>query len=368
MVAKEYLGQLGNDKAPDQVQEQLVHDVDDKAGRVRLQIDEVSFGEMRYLKGHKQSATCLCLTSDERTVYSGGKDCAILRWDVETGKKDVFPGGKNLFQSGGHFSRVLSMSWVEERNLLLSAGADRMVRLWDPRAPPKTPCIEKLLGHHAPVTCVASDSDGSHFYSASLDKSLKVWDFASRKAINTLFGHVTGITAMDLYNKGRPVTGGADKTARLWKLDKDTHLMFSKHTCPVDAVAILDSDRFVSGSQDGNLLLWSHGSKKPVAIGSTGNGQWISALGTIRRGNVAFSGSVDGKLHAWSFTRNNDEDRLLKCTSVASLQAPGCVNAIAVGRRFLACALGQEHKHGRWFYDCKQRNGIMFVPLSYRES
>merc|ERR1712129_69471 len=89
-LAKEYLGQLGYDKAPDQVQEQLVHDVDDKAGRVRLQIDEVSFGEMRYLKGHKQSATCLCLTSDERTVYSGGKDCAILRWDVETGKKDVF--------------------------------------------------------------------------------------------------------------------------------------------------------------------------------------------------------------------------------------------------------------------------------------
>ena len=78
-------------------------------------------------------------------MYSGGKDCAVIRWDVETGKKDIFPGGRNRFECGGHFEKalkrmllaafeVMSLCLLEQRNLLVSAGVDRVVRLWDPRA------------------------------------------------------------------------------------------------------------------------------------------------------------------------------------------------------------------------------------------
>lgn len=368
-LAKEYLGRLGEERAPEQVQEQLARDREEQERRTKVQVEDLVLGEPRFLKGHKGTATCVCLSSDESTLYSGGKDCAVLRWDVETGKKDVFAGGKNRFECGGHFDRVMSVCLVEERQLLLSAGIDRVVRLWDPRTPPKTPCIEKLMGHTGYISALAADPDGMQAYSASMDKSLKVWDLRTRKVRDTLFGHVAGISCMDLYYKGRPLTGSVDKTARLWKLDKDTHLMFSRHTYAVDAVAVLDFDRFVSGSQDGSLLLWSHTSKKPLAAASVGSGCWVTALGAIRRGNVAFSGSVDGKLHTWRFPRNGDEDKSLQWTPVgAPVQAPGCINAIAVGRRLIACAVGKEHKFGRWFYNSRQRDGVMLVPMSYRES
>lgn len=261
--------------------------------------------------------------------------------------------------------------------MLVSTGVDRIVRIWDPRSPAKSSCVDKMQGHQGSVTATVAEPDGNNIYTASLDRSVKVWDLGKRRCQDTLLGHVGGVSAMDLYNKGRLLTGGADKTVRLWKLDKDTHLMFSRHTYAVDAVAVADHDRFVSGSQDGNIFLWSSASKKPLASASVGANRWISALGAVRRGNVVISGSTDGLLRAWRFTRTaggengTADDKALKLVSAAApISAPGVINAVAVGKKFLACAIGKEHKAGRWHYDRenKYKNGVMFVPIAYRES
>eukprot|EP00930_Biecheleria_cincta_P099796 TRINITY_DN91410_c0_g1_i1.p1 TRINITY_DN91410_c0_g1~~TRINITY_DN91410_c0_g1_i1.p1 ORF type:complete len:441 (+),score=84.18 TRINITY_DN91410_c0_g1_i1:94-1416(+) len=366
-LAKEYLSNLGDGREPGKVQEQLTREVEEENRRNRIQVEDVTFGESRFLKGHKMATTCICMSSDESTIWTGGKDCAVIRWDVETGKKDVFPGGRNRFDCGGHFEKVLSVRLVEQRGLLVTAGVDRFVRLWDPRAPAKSTCTGRLQGHTNAVTAVQPEIDGDQLYSASLDKSLKIWDLGTRRCTETLLGHVAGISSLDLFAKGRPVSGGADKTVRFWKIDKDTHLMFAKHMYPVDSVGALDHERFVSGSQDGSLMLWSSASKKPLATGSMGEGKWVASLAAIRQGNVFFSGSVDGTLRAWRTSRAAGKGVELSEASEPVI-APGCINGIAVGKRLLACAIGKEHRLGRWFYDKQERNGIMLVPLSYREA
>jgi len=360
---------LGEEK--EEVQQQLARDVDDQAKRTRLQVEDVVLGEHRlHQQGHRQAVTCVCLSSDDSTAYTGGKDCNVVRWDVETGKKAIFPGYRNKFDCGGHFEQVLGVCLVEPRQLVVSAGADRLVRFWDPRAPSRSSCKEVLQGHTGAVTGVAAEEDGSQLYSVSLDKSLKIWDLRTKRCVDTLFGHVSGVTSLDLYNKNRPVTGGADKTVRLWKIDKESHLMFNRHTQSVDAVTVCDQERFLSGSQDGNLFLWSHASKKPLASESVGTNTWFSAMRAVRRGNVVFGGTIDGQLRCWRFGRGSgeEEDRSLRLTVAApSVALPGCVNAIAVGRRVLACAVGKEHRLGRWYHDKQQKNGLCLMPLSYRE-
>lgn len=365
-LAKDYLGKLGDGKEPEKVQEQLAQEVEVENKRNRIQIEELTFGESRFLKGHKMAATCICMSSDESTIWTGGKDCALIRWDVETGKKDIFPGGRNRFDCGGHFEKVLSVQLVEQRGLLASAGADRLIRLWDPRAPAKSSCTAKLQGHTKAVTAVLPDVDGDQLYSGSLDKSVKIWDLGTRRCVETLLGHVGGISSMDLFKKNRPVSGGADKTVRFWKIDQDTHLMFAKHHYPVDAVCVLDQERFVSGAQDGSLMVWSGASKKPVATGSLGEGKWVASLAAIRQTSVFFSGSVDGTLRAWRTNRGAGKGFELS-EAAEPVIAPGCINGIAVGKRLLACAIGKEHRLGRWFYDKQERNGILLVPMSYKE-
>lgn len=297
-----------------------------------------------------------------------------MRWDIETGSRDHFPGGRNKFDCGGHFSQVLSVALSEPRQTLLSVGVDRVVRLWDSRGPRHSFCRDALMGHSADTTGVAVEEDGNTFYTCSLDKSLKMWDLRRQRVIETqtLYGHVSGVTCMDLAFKGRPLTGGEDKTVRLWNISKETHLMFGKHTYSVDSVTMVDQERFLSGGQDGNLYLWSNATKKPLAATSVGAGKWITALKAIRRGNVCFGSALDGQLRCWRFGRsaelNAKGKESLKITeAIKPLPVPGCVNDIAVGRKVLVCAVGREHRLGRWDYNRSSKNGILVVPLSYRE-
>lgn len=53
------------------------------------------------MRGHKLAPTCVALSPDDATAFSGSKDNAIIRWDVETGKHvsmqphwRKLPGGK----------------------------------------------------------------------------------------------------------------------------------------------------------------------------------------------------------------------------------------------------------------------------------
>lgn len=366
-LAKEYLKTIGEGKTREEVQEELAKDTS------RRQVSDLALGEPRFLRGHKMAVTSVCLTADEGTMYTGGKDCAVLRWDVETGKKDVFPGGRNKFDCGGHFEKVLSVALLEEKGLLVSVGVDRLVRLWDPRAAATSSCVGALHGHMKETTSVVADVGGEQFYTASADKSLKIWDLKTRRCMETLLGHVDAVTSLDLLVKGKPLSGGADKSVRFWKVDKGTHLMFTRHTYAVDAVSVVDAEQFVSGGQDGNIMLWSSASKKPVATTCLGEGKWVSSLAAMKRANVIFSGGTDGMLRTWrcgkaAGSQEGEKKALQLLTAAEPIQAPGCINHIAVGKRFLALAVGKEHKFGRWFYDRKEMNGVLLVPLSYKES
>uniref|UniRef100_A0A7S1AIN4 Uncharacterized protein n=1 Tax=Noctiluca scintillans TaxID=2966 RepID=A0A7S1AIN4_NOCSC len=357
-LAKEYLQKFDGKT---EVQEQLVQDLDEKEGRSRFQVADFTYGEPHFHRGHKFAATCSWLTEDDRTLFTGSKDCAILRWDVETGSKDVFhAGGRNRFECGGHFQSVLGVCGMESRQMVITAGADRLLRFWDPRTS-GTACFAKLHGHQGAITSVVADLDGKHVYTTSTDKTMRQWDVVARRQTSTLLGHMSGATSLDMASKGRPVTGGEDKTVRVWNIERDTHLIFNKHTYSVDAVAALDHQKFVSGSQDGVINVWSSTSKKPLGTASIGN-HWVSALSAMKRSNMFFSGSTDCFLRSWCLVDNKVE------LALPPLKAPGRINSISVGRRILACAVGKEHKFGRWFYEQPLRNGVFFVPISYGEN
>eukprot|EP00927_Polykrikos_kofoidii_P066015 TRINITY_DN61694_c0_g1_i1.p1 TRINITY_DN61694_c0_g1~~TRINITY_DN61694_c0_g1_i1.p1 ORF type:complete len:438 (-),score=68.61 TRINITY_DN61694_c0_g1_i1:122-1435(-) len=371
-LAKQYLKSMEESgKTLDQVQDRLSQDVVEQERKAKFVINDFQFGEARFMRGHRETATCVVLSQDERTMFTGGKDCSVLRWDVETGQKDRFKGAHNKFDCGGHFSHVLGLCLLEDKQLLLSVGTDRVLRMWDARTPAQGACIEKLLGHSAAITSIVADPDGRQVYTASLDKSVKIWDLSAKRCTETLLGHVGGITSMDQFIKGRPVTASADKTVRQWKIDKDTHLMFNKHTYAVDAVTVLDHDRFISGSQDGSLNLWTPLSKKPLAGAQLGAGRWVSCLGAVKCSNIFFTGDTSGALQAWSVsdkpstTSGKREGVSIAMVPSALHEVTGVINGIAVGQRFVACAIGKHHRLGSWFKEKKAKHGVVMLPMSF---
>eukprot|EP00929_Paragymnodinium_shiwhaense_P073347 TRINITY_DN37356_c0_g1_i1.p1 TRINITY_DN37356_c0_g1~~TRINITY_DN37356_c0_g1_i1.p1 ORF type:complete len:460 (+),score=105.71 TRINITY_DN37356_c0_g1_i1:110-1489(+) len=392
-LAKEYLRTLGDAQPTETIQERLHQDVAEEQRKTRSHVSSVTLGAPRFMHGEYQAPTSIQMSEDERTIWTAGKDCKITRWDVETGEMDRFVGDRNHFSCGGHFQKVLDLCLVPQRDLLVSVGGDRLVRFWDPRCPKEAGCTEALFGHNDTITCVKADPDGNRIYTGSLDKSVKVWDLSTKKCIDTLLGHVTGVSCMDIYMKDRPVTGGEDKTVRIWKVEKDTHLMFSKHTYAVDAVAALDHDRYVSGSQDSNVMVWTSTSKKPQAVASVGKDRWVTSMAAIRGSDTFFSADTGGMLRTWQVgsasssstapaeggAASSKKAALTVSEISPALSCPGFLNAMVVGKRFIACALAKENRLGRWHYDnsyilditggrSQRQEGIYMIPLSCQKA
>ncbi|KAJ1609097.1 snoRNP-associated protein [Cryptosporidium canis] len=327
-------------------------------------------GGQTFYKGHKLSPTCVTLDKDGRTAYTGGKDCAVIQWDLETGQKTIFPGGRKDFKCGGHFEQVKAICYHKETSLVCTGGDDRVIRIWDRRAPK---CIEQFHGHTNTITGIVSEpnSEIEQIISVSYDKSLKVWSLKSRSHMNTYYGHTNKITSCDMIIKDRPFTGGEDNTSRLWKLSADSHLIFYPSNSfnndgstmiesPIDAVSCLNNANFITGQQDGTLHIWSQFKKKPVFTGRDIHQGGISSIKSIPFTDLFFTGSEDHEIKAWKWSNKDGNIR-----HVNSIQANGFVNGISVSDKLIVAAIGQEHRLGRWKSIKDSKNGLLVVPISF---
>ncbi len=179
--------------------------------------------------------------------------------------------------------------------------------------------------------------------------------------MDTYFGHTDPINDMDIYVKGKPFTGSADKTARFWKTNLDSHLVFQKSNCSVDCVTVLEQEKYASSGQDRNIHVWSATSRKPYAYADQAHDEWITALSCLRGTDLLLSGSSDGYVKTWQVPGGNKKDLV----NLENIPVKGVVNQIAQSKSFFACAVGQEHKHGRWNKVSGAKNGLCLIKYKH---
>jgi WD40 repeat protein len=71
---------------------------------------------------------------------------------------------------------VTAIAFANARKLLASASADKSIRLWDPAS---GRCVQTLVEHSMGVFAIAFSPDGKLLASASADKSIRLWGPAS---------------------------------------------------------------------------------------------------------------------------------------------------------------------------------------------
>jgi WD40 repeat protein len=182
------------------------------------------------------------------------------------------PDSKPTATVEAHADTIFALATDREGALLASAGADKLVKLWEPASLKE---IARLEGHTGHVVALAFKPDGSLLASGGADRDVKVWDVKTRAQKTSIGPHPAPVTALAWPSQGdvKALTAATDDGT----LHSDTESAQSPgRALPgVDDVlyclaATSDGTTLFAGCHDGSVYVWSAGKlegKLPLAEG-----------------------------------------------------------------------------------------------------
>lgn len=339
----------------------------------------------------------------------------------------------------GHTGPILTVKASQDGKFVVTGGADK--RMVVHNADDLTP-IRAFSHHRDAVTGLAFRRGTNQLYSCSKDRTIKVWSLDELAYVETLFGHQDEILDVDALGQERCVTVGArDRTARYWKVPEESQLVFrggqggekkapskikkesAAHPGSMDRVSMIDDELFITGSDNGDVALWSIQRKKAVFVVPCAHGleprlkptdvsadadpdpkvvpapqpRAITALRTIPYSDVILTGSWDGCVRVWKLSEDkkkieavgvlgsesSDESPMnggadVSATDPAEAEKAnngqlvrGIVNDIALFERgdrgkdglCIVIAVGKEMRLGRWKFLKDGKCGAMVFEV-----
>ena len=125
-----------------------------------------NFSVIRTLEGHS-TASAIAISTDGKTLVSGGKDKAIKVWDLQTGQLR-----KTLQSNSGE---IYTLAIAPDGNTIVSGSGDRRIRIWNITSDQRP---RMLAAQSYKVNRVEISSDGKTITSHS-DDEIKAWDLAT---------------------------------------------------------------------------------------------------------------------------------------------------------------------------------------------
>ena len=253
-------------------------------------------------RGHADRVRAVAWSPDGTRIASAGADKIVQVWDIAT--------GNHMFTCIGHVDSISAVAWSPDGKRIASASNDQNVHVWDAGDGHK---ILTYTGHSDWVNAVAWSPDGTRIASASTDKTVQIWIAATGKRICTYRGHANWVRTVawsPAPQAGLPdgmiASAGDDQAVQIWNAEHPPMMAqwrsllplnaYRGHSDRVNAVAWSpDGMRIASASYDQTVQIWdaTRASKNPIFT-YQGHSSGVHAITWSPDGRRIASGSGDG--------------------------------------------------------------------------
>jgi WD40 repeat protein len=139
--------------------------------------DAATGKELRTFKEHSDAVYSVAFLPGGTQLVSGAGDRTLKIWDVQRGTR--------LVTISDALDAIYAVAVHPSGARLAAAGADRMIRTWtwngDPAsaAGPSATLLTSMFAHGDAVLGLAYSPDGTALISAGADRTIKIWDSSS---------------------------------------------------------------------------------------------------------------------------------------------------------------------------------------------
>ena len=263
-----------------------------RAGLFEQQLAEA---QRSFSEGNLETAFHLARTA--RTVPGHERAATVLAfWDelsLRLPRRALAAAWEDGVVAGGR-EAVLAVALAPDGRQALSAAFDGTVAHLDVDRRAQLAAFD---GHEGAATSVVF-AGRTAAVSGGRDRTVRVWDLAARRATAVLEGHGETVASVDATADGtRAASGSVDGTVRLWDLRAlAPGLVLEGHRAPVSCVRFsADGLVIASAGWDGAARLWD--AERGAALGALeGHEANVTAVAVHPAGRQVATGAEDGSI------------------------------------------------------------------------
>lgn len=213
--------------------------------------------------------------------------------------------GKLLGDFGISDDAFFAVAWSPDGKRLASAGADRVIRVFDIASGEEQLTIED---HADWVMGLTFSPDGKKLASASRDKTSKVFDATNGDSLVTFNGHGNAVYSVGFTPDGKQViTSGADKQVRLWNVgDAKEVRKIGGFSGDIFKLAVTKNGHIFTASADKSAR--QHQTDGKALKTYSGHADWVYTIAPSPATNTVATGTYNGQIHLFN-TQDGKEQK-----------------------------------------------------------
>jgi WD40 repeat protein len=234
-----------------------------------------------------------------------GKPNAYIEHQVNNVLQQAVYGADEYNRFPGHTAAVMAVDVSPDSSLIASASIDKTIRLWQRDGI----AAATLKGHQGAVRSVKFSHDGKILASASEDGTIKLWKQEGTngqwRILKTFKGHTASVWGVAFSPDGQFLaSAGWDRTVRFWRKDGTLLRTFSGYEWGFWGVAFSPDGRTVAAANlDGTVKLWqpdATGWQNPKLLQILqGHQAWVEGVAFSPDGQTIASASEDKTVKLW---------------------------------------------------------------------